>query len=127
MHDVIHDRAGKPPPPAEEPPAGWRDYAPAFGLLVVVLIALAIGNLMANPVPGQYLVVTRPGLDRFEMLDIVFRANGGLVGTGGLSNIAVAVSEDPGFAAAMRDQGAWLVLPSPRLLGCFTPTEGAAP
>ncbi|MFD1880892.1 hypothetical protein [Paracoccus pacificus] len=101
------------------------DYLPAVGLLLAALMALIVFNLLSTAVPGQYLIIARPGIGRVEMLDIVFRANGGVVGFGGLSNVAIAASADPGFSKAVRVPGVWLVMPSPRLLGCFTPLGGA--
>lgn len=122
MHDAIPYRPDDRRLGQSDRAVGWRDYVPAIGLLVVGLGGLTVGNLLATPVPGHYLVMTPPGMTRFEILDLVFRAHGGLVGIGGLPNIATAVSDDPAFPAALRAEGAWLVLPSPRLIGCFSPS-----
>ena len=37
---------------------------------------------------------------------------------------AAKLGDQPGFAGMLRKQGAWIVLPAPRALGCFTPRDG---
>ena len=71
----------------------------------------------------QLLVIGPPTLDRGGVNDIVWQAGGAVVGAGGLPNIAVAVADRPDFAKALTAAGAWLVLPSPRLLGCFSQVD----
>lgn len=82
------------------------------------LAALAVATLLSSAVPGHFVVVTRPGLKPGQIMDLIYRAGGGVTGFGGLPNLALAISDDPGFQGAARAQGAWLVLPAPRFLGC---------
>lgn len=117
---------GRPKPHRGEAPASWRDMAPAMILLLAGVVALAAATLTASPVQGQYLVLA-PGAEGGRLTDLVYRAGGGVVGLGGMRGIAIAASEDPGFRQAMLAQGAWAVLPSSRMLGCFTDKTGARP
>ncbi|MBC9246699.1 hypothetical protein H4P12_08235 [Paracoccus sp. 11-3] len=104
--------------------ASWADLLPAVMVLIAGLIGIVLVTLLTASVPGQYLVIARPGLDQADVLDLVYRANGGVLGFGGLSNIAIVASDDPGFKQTVIAGGALFVLPSPRLLGCFSPVEG---
>jgi|TARA_B100001765_G_scaffold214269_1_gene181900 hypothetical protein len=108
------------PAPGEQS-SGWADALPALVLLVLGLAGLATATILTSTVPGQYLILARPGTATGAILDMVYRARGGIVGFGGLPGIALAASDDPGFAEAVRAEGAWIVLPSPKLLGCFGP------
>ena len=119
-------RNGSATDPFDEPPAGWMDFAPALALLLAGIVALAGVTLVASPVQGQYLVLA-PGAGGAQLTDLVYRAGGGVVGLGGLRGIAIAASDDPKFRDAMLAQGAWAVLPSSRLLGCFTDDQEARP
>lgn len=110
-----------------EPEADWRDVMPALAALAVGLICLVLGTLLTKTIPGQYLVVTPLDAGRVEMLELVYAANGGVVGFGGLPNIAIATSVDPGFKQAALAGGALFVMPSPRLLGCITLGDGVGP
>ena len=106
--------------------AGWPDILPAIVLLVAGIFGIAAVTLWVASVPGQYLVITRPGLGQADVLDLVYRANGGVLGFGGLSNIAIVASDDPAFKQTVIAGGALFVLPSPRLLGCFSPVGKAS-
>ncbi|MDN5567443.1 MAG: hypothetical protein L0G27_01610 [Paracoccus sp. (in: a-proteobacteria)] len=106
-----------------EAKAHWSDFAPALALLSVGIAGLAVATVMATAVQGQFLVVG-PGLDPARLMDVVYRAGGGVVGLGGVPGVAIAASDDPGFRAAVLSQGAWFVMASPRLLGCFAATTG---
>ena len=97
-----------------------RALWPALLLVVLGLLGLAAGTLTANAVPGQYLVLAAPWRSPAQMLDMVWRADGGIAGFGALPGAAIAMTRRPDFADAVRAQGAWLVLPSPTLLGCCT-------
>lgn len=119
-----HDRVGSRAGTAELREPGLGDLAPAILFLVIGIPALVLGSLMTSTVPGQYLVITGPGADRGELLDLVHRSNGGVVAFGGLPGIAIAASEDPGFTETVRAEGAWLAIPSPRLIGCIIETDG---
>ncbi|WP_378944690.1 hypothetical protein [Paracoccus sp. R86501] len=123
MSDI---RNGYATGPMGEAPASWIDFAPALALLLAGIVALAVATLVASPVQGQYLVLA-PGAGGGQLTDLVYRAGGGVVGLGGLPGIAIAASDDPDFRSAMKAQGAWAVLPSSRLLGCFTDDRGVRP
>lgn len=122
---------------------GWRDKSvddqdgpgsefqlqsllPALALAAIGLVALILASLSGPAGQGQYLVIAAPWSERADMLDMVWRAGGGISGFGGLSAIAIAMGDRPDFAASLRAQGAWLVLPAPRVLGCFTPQDEGA-
>ena len=109
-----------------EPPARLRDYLPAGVFGIAGLVMLVFATLQGPGIGGQLLVIGPPVLDRGKVAQIIFRAGGSVVDFGGLPNIAVAVGDRTGFAAALRAEGAWLVTPSPRLFGCFTGTAGQA-
>lgn len=91
---------------------------------VVALLLLVLLALTGGPDTGAYLVVAAPSPDRRTVVAAVHRAGGSVVSQGALPNLAVAWSDDPGFADAARDAGAWLVLPAPALEGCGSPVEG---
>ena len=97
----------------------WRDLAPALVLLCVGLAGIAVATLLTTAVPGQYLIVAPFGTAQGQVLDMVFRAGGAVIGFGGIPNIVIAASSDAGFTDAMRAEGAWLAMPSPRVPGCF--------
>ncbi len=103
---------------------GLRDLLPAGGLLAAGLAALAGGTLLGGADSGQYLVIAAPFTALDDTLGLIGRAGGGLVATGGLGNIVIAAADGPDFAARASAAGAWLVVPAPRVLGCFTPAEG---
>lgn len=107
--------------PLAEPKAGWADIMIAVAIAFIGIIAVVIATLLATAIPGQYVIVAPLGHGRGDLLDIVYRADGGVTGFGGFQNIAIAASDNPDFSSAAVDGGAWFVLPAPRLLGCFTP------
>lgn len=99
-----------------------RDMLPAGILALLELIGLVLASLSAGHSTGQYLVIAAPW--QAQVADLVWRAGGGVTGFGNLSPVAVAMSDQPGFAGMLRKQGAWIVLPAPRALGCFHPRDG---
>lgn len=103
---------------------GWRDIVPALCLAALGLTGLVVATLGTNAVPGQYLVVMSPRVPAGAVMDMVYRAHGGVLGFGGLPGVTIATSDDPSFAEAIRAEGALLVIRSPRFLGCFVPTQG---
>ncbi|TRW98298.1 hypothetical protein FNJ84_05835 [Paracoccus sp. M683] len=100
------------------------DMLPALALAGVGLIALVIATLAVAKGTGQYLVLGPPWADRAQMHSIVWQAGGGVAGDGGLSSVVIAMSDDVDFADALRAQGAWLVIASPVLQGCFRLARG---
>ena len=122
--------ARDPAPPAAttaapEKSAGLKDLWPAVALGLTGLVWLAGTTLAGAGIGGQLLVIGPPALDRDGVNAIVWQAGGAVIGSGGLPNIAVAAATRPDFAQALMAAGAWLVLPSPRLLGCFSESGGA--
>lgn len=99
---------------------------PALALALAGLVALA-GHALTRPgAPGQFLVMTRPGLHRAPVLDLVHAAGGGVIAFGALPGLSVVLSGDDGFEDRVRQRGAWLVLPAPGSLGCVaSDAEGA--
>lgn len=97
----------------------WRDYIPAAGLSVVGAVILAWLTLFTGGVAGHYLVVVPPWADAGLAAQVVYASGGLLVGTSALPNMVVAAAGDnPDFTAALRANGAWLVLPAPAA-GCY--------
>lgn len=96
----------------------FRALWPAVFLALIGLMGLVAATLATGSVRGQYLVLSAPWRDREQIMDLVWRADGGVVGFGAAPFLTVAMSNNPNFVALARDQGAWLVLPSPILLGC---------
>ena len=94
---------------------------PALLLALAGLLGLAAVHLSAADGSGDYLVIAAPWRDRAQMADMIGRADGGVAGFGGLPSVAIAMATGPDFRARMREQGAWLVIPSPRLAGCAPP------
>lgn len=113
---------------APEPPMRLRDLAPAAVFGAAGLVALIIATLLGAGNSGQMLVFGPPALDRDRVTGIVWQAGGTVIDFGGLPNVAIAtaMTERPDFAEALKAAGAWLVLPSPRLLGCFAETGADA-
>lgn len=106
-------------PAAAGPPARFRDLWPALALGLTGLIWLAGITLAGTGAGGQLLVIGPPAFDRSGVQGIIWQAGGAVIASGGLPNIAIAVADRPDFASALTAAGAWFVLPSPRLLGCF--------
>lgn len=75
---------------------------------------------------GEVVVVARPGATLAQAIAIVSRAGGAMVAPGRFGNVVVAASPRAHFADALRREGAWAVIASPRLAGCVAsaPDEG---
>ncbi|NHF73270.1 hypothetical protein [Paracoccus xiamenensis] len=100
---------------------------PALFLAASGFIALIVATFLVKGAGGQYLVLSAPWSGRAEMMEMVFRADGGVVGFGAVPFLAVAMAARPDFGVEMRKQGAWLVLPAPALLGCSGDAKGKLP
>lgn len=111
----------------DEPAFRIRDLLPAGVLALLGLIGLVVATLSTDAAPGQYLIVAAPWQGREKLAEMVWRAGGGVAGFGGLSSVVVAMGDGPDFAETLREQGAWIVVPSPRGLGCFTAPDGGRP
>ncbi|WP_405406448.1 hypothetical protein [Paracoccus sp. Ld10] len=98
--------------------AGICAVLPALALALAGLLALT-GHALTRPgLPGQYLVMTRPGLHRADVLDMVHSAGGGVIAFAALPGMSIALSGDDEFVDRVRLAGAWAVLPAPGALGC---------
>lgn len=97
---------------------------PAGLALVAGLMVMACLSLTSGPQgSGQYLVVSAPS----HVIQTIFRSGGGIVAQGMVPGLMVAWSDDPGFSALARQNGAWLVLPTSGFAGCGPASGGAAP
>lgn len=70
-----------------------------------------------------YLVVAPPGWTLGRTIGLVRASGGRLVRPGGFSNVVIAASPDPGFAAALETSGALFVHHVPGPLGCEQPSQ----
>jgi hypothetical protein len=99
--------------------SAWVPLMPAALLLMASLFgSLAVG-LVPRAGATQYAVLGPPWLGSGRMLALVDAAGGLPLDTGGWSNVVIAHSDDPDFAAALYRAGAWLVLDAVRLRGCL--------
>lgn len=101
------------------------DWFPALCLGFVLLAVLVTVQVTRPGVDGQYLIVTDPRSGDLGLMDIAWRAGGGLLRSGTIPGTGIALSDDPGFAARLRAEGAWLVLPNAADLGCASGGETA--
>lgn len=92
---------------------GARLAALLAALVCVPTLALALPRSPAVAVVGA------PGRGSAEMAALVARAGGLILRPGGLPNVIVAVSPEPGFASRLYAEGAWLVLDPLVADGCF--------
>jgi hypothetical protein len=104
-----------------------RDFAPAAVLFTLGLTALLGASLSGEGRNGQYVVIGAPWSGQSRMIDVIRGADGGLAALGGFANVAIASSSRSDFAARAKQGGAWLVLPSPRIAGCFGLQSEASP
>lgn len=95
------------------------DLLPALGLAMIGLVALVVASLSVSA-RDQLVVIAAPWTSRAEMLDLIWRAQGGVAGFGALPAVAVAMSDRDDFRDRLYQQGALLVFASPRFLGCFS-------
>lgn len=96
-----------------------RDITPAAMLLACGLIGLVAASFSRDARPGDYLVIDAPWSTYGLTINTIRSADGRLAATGGFGNIAIATSHRSDFPARARQAGAWLVIPSPRIPGCF--------
>lgn len=62
------------------------------------------------PATGEMGVVFAPWTEQSEAFGAIVAAGGYVVDSGRFSNVMIAYGADPGFAARIRAEGAWLVL-----------------
>lgn len=97
-------------------------YLPAVLLLIAGLAGLAIASLLDGRESGRYLVIAPPNATLADTINLVRAADGRLVQAGRFSNIVIAGSSQPNFAAALRKAGAWLAIAAPDRGGCLDPS-----
>jgi hypothetical protein len=92
---------------------------PATALLVFGALGISAATLSPSSARGQYAVMAPPWYDLAQTVALVAAAGGDLVDLGGLTNIVVVHSSEPGFVRALYRAGAWLVLDPGLLRGCL--------
>lgn len=92
---------------------------PAMAVACLALLCLVVVNLMTGKeASGRYIVIAAPSFDRGAVTEMIHDAGAGVVAVGMLPGVAVAWSDDPGFADAARARGAWMVAPTSAFAGC---------
>lgn len=95
-----------------------RDFAPAGGILALLLALLVAAAVMQAADSGRYLVVAGRGMGLGETVTLVQRSHGRLIGAGALPNSLVVDSAAPDFASSMRKAGAWMVIGTSARAAC---------
>lgn len=91
------------------------------GVLIAAHFILFAGLLvvaLAIPRNGFVMVVTDPRQPADNMIRVIGAAGGSFVSGGSTSWLAVAYSDDPGFAGRLMKAGAFLVLNHALAVGC---------
>lgn len=104
-----------------------RDLLPAIMLLLAGLAGLLAASVWPANAKGRYVVLAAPWSRSAETLNLVTAAHGRLIQAGRFSNIMIVASEDADFPDMLRQNGAWLVIASPRGGGCFDTVQGGIP
>ncbi|HVO02993.1 MAG TPA: hypothetical protein VMT54_12370 [Candidatus Cybelea sp.] len=91
---------------------------PALALVLLGTAALGYAELRPIKQPRTPFAVLTPNGDAADALRIVAAADGRLISAGGWLGGAVAVSDDPDFAAKLYRAGARLVLRVDGATGC---------
>lgn len=97
-------------------------------LIPALVVSLAvIGTPMLavfEPVRGdQAAVIFPPGWTQTDVITATSRADLSLVRFGAATNIAIVALDDDAAIAALRREGAWLLLPPGALGGCLLRQE----
>jgi hypothetical protein len=100
---------------------------PAALLLLCSVIGVATIGLAPRSGQTQLAVVAAPWKSLVQTAELVGAADGAVVEAGGLPNVIIAHSDDPGFADALYHAGAWLVLDPILLRGCLGFDTGRNP
>lgn len=97
-----------------------------MGIAALAWVAASRDAQAAEASRGEVVVVAGPGATLAQTIAIVARAGGSIVAPGRFANVVVAASPYAHFADALRREGAWAVIASPRLAGCIAaaPDEG---
>ena len=94
------------------------DWLPAAAFGGLLMVTLALLQLTRPGVSGQYLIVADPRTGPAGLIDLAWRSGGGLLRRSAVPGLAIVLSDAPDFARRLRAEGAWLVLPNARDLGC---------
>jgi hypothetical protein len=103
----------------------WSGLLPAAALLLSSVFATLLIGLAPAAGQTQLAVIAPPWWNLMQTAEMVGAAEGDVVDIGGLPNVVIAHSDDPGFVAALYRRGAWLVLDPVLLRGCLGGMEGA--
>ncbi|WP_295043069.1 hypothetical protein [uncultured Paracoccus sp.] len=93
--------------------------AAALGLVALAFFSVTAGDERT----GQYVVLA-PMATKTGVIGLIHQAGGNVINTSMVPGVAVAWSDDPGFQAAARGRGAWMVLPTNGFAGCTIISEG---
>ncbi|KAA9012647.1 hypothetical protein F4U96_20740 [Sphingobium limneticum] len=103
-----------------------RPYMSAFFLFAGGIIGLSIASLTSADADGRYIVFAAPGTSLADTVNLVSDADGRLIQAGRFSNIVIAGSDRPDFAATLRHAGAWFAIAAPARGGCLDPSPRKA-
>lgn len=104
----------------------WSGLLPSVALLFGSVFAALLVGLAPAAGQTQFAVIAAPWWSLSRTAELVGAAEGDILDVGGLPNVVIAHSDDPGFVAALYRRGAWLVLDPVLLRGCLGGTRGAA-
>lgn len=96
----------------------WRDYLPAFALLMLGLSALVFARLAPSGDDGRYAIVVPPWQSLASAINQVQQANGQVLSIQANRSIVIAVSERRTFVDDLYAAGAVLVINPFRSSGC---------
>jgi hypothetical protein len=103
----------------------WSGLLPSVALLLCSTFAALLVGLAPTAGQTQFAVIGAPWWTLAQTAELVGAAEGDILDFGGLPNVVIAHSDDPGFAAALYRKGAWLVLDPVLLRGCLGVMRGA--
>jgi hypothetical protein len=102
----------------------WLDLAPAIALLIVSIGSIFAATVSPSGTRGQYAVVAPLWYNQTQTIELVGIAGGDIVDLGGIANIVIAHSDNPGFTRSLYHAGAWLVIDPIGLRGCLGIEQG---
>ncbi|UXN71617.1 hypothetical protein N8A98_10720 [Devosia neptuniae] len=97
----------RPAEPRRDSQIGQLLPAAAVAMFTIVM---AVAAVHVPPKQGEMGVVFAPWTSQAEILGAVIEAGGRIVDTSRLPNVIVAYGLDEGFAARIRDRGAWFTI-----------------
>jgi hypothetical protein len=104
---------------SQEDRGSWAGLGPAAILLLSSVVGAFFIGLAPRAGQNQFAVIAAPWAGLMQAVEMVGAAGGEVVDAGGLSNVIIAHSDDPGFVKALYHAGAWLVLDPILLRGCL--------